>query len=117
MDTVRRKRRDFFQNIAIVVLMLSAVALFVQTQLYNLNQDNDYFRSLSAGSTASQSAPTSLADLSAPVRIAVTGDHHRQGIHRVPPLPAAGRTGLCPDIYPLLRRRVPLRHLRCFHLL
>ena len=79
MDTVRRKRRDFFQNIAIVVLMLSAVALFVQTQLYNLNQDNDYFRSLSAGSTASQSAPTSLADLSAPVRIAVTGDYGHYG--------------------------------------
>ena len=79
MDTVRRKRRDFFQNIAIVVLMLSAVALFVQTQLYNLNQDNDYFRSLSAGSTASQSTPTSLADLSAPVRIAITGDYGHYG--------------------------------------
>lgn len=79
MDTVRRKRRDFLQNIAIVVLTLSAVALFVQTQLYNLNQDNDYFRSLSAGSTASQSTPTSLADLSAPVRIAVTGDYGHYG--------------------------------------
>ena len=60
MDTVRRKRRDFFQNIAIVVLMLSAVALFVQTQLYNLNQDNDYFRSLSAGSTPPNRPPPAL---------------------------------------------------------
>lgn len=79
MDTVRRKRRDFLQNIAIVVLTLSAVALFVQTQLYNLDQDNDYFPSLSAGSAASQSTPTSLADLSAPVRVAVTGDYGHYG--------------------------------------
>lgn len=79
MDTARRKRRDFLQNIAIVVLTLSAVALFVQTQLYTLDLDDDYFRSLSTSSTAIQPVPTSLADLSAPVRIAVTGDYGHYG--------------------------------------
>lgn len=79
MDTARRKRRDFLQNIAIVVLTLSAVALFVQTQLYTLDRDGDYFRSLSTSSTATQPTPTSLADLSAPVRIAVTGDYGHYG--------------------------------------
>lgn len=127
MDTVRRKRRDFFQNIAIVVLMLSAVALFVQTQLYNLNQDNDYFRSLSAGSTASQSAPTSLADLSSPVRIAVTGDYGHYGNVQMTTTDKAfteslrsllrGALGSAQTFTPCSGRRVPLRHLRCFHLL
>ena len=36
MDQRRKKRRAVLQNIAIVLLTASAVALCVQTQLYNL---------------------------------------------------------------------------------
>lgn len=38
-DNARRKRRDLIQNIAIVVLSLSAVLLFAQSQIHNLISD------------------------------------------------------------------------------
>ncbi len=72
MDAVKRKHRDFIQNIAIVLLSLSAAALFTQAQLYQpeAQTDGSYFsQPLSPGSTA----PTELTDLAAPVRVAVTG--------------------------------------------
>ncbi len=79
MEDSRRQRRDFLQNIIIVVLVLSAVALFAQTQLYNLGP-NRYISQLtgtaSTGEAASVPQPT---DLVAPVRVAVTGTYGRCG--------------------------------------
>ena len=76
MDASRRRRRDFIQNIAIVLLSLSAVALFTQTQLYNLGrpEDGSYFGQTSASASGVQS-PQGLTDLAAPVRVAVTSSH------------------------------------------
>lgn len=77
MDAGRRKRRDFFQNIAIVLLALSAVFLFAQTQLYTLgvNAGSGYLRHLAgdSGQTPDTSQAAALTSLSAPVRLAVTG--------------------------------------------
>ena len=76
MDERRRKRRDFFQNIAIVLLALSAAFLIAQTQLYSLgvNAGSSYFQYLSGStSQAPDGAQTPLTSLSAPVRLAVTG--------------------------------------------
>ena len=76
MDERRRKRRDFFQNIAIVLLTLSAAFLIAQTQLYSLgvNAGSGYFQYLSGStSQAPGGAQTALTSLSAPVRLAVTG--------------------------------------------
>lgn len=76
MDERGRKRRDFLQNITIVLLALSAVFLFAQTQLYSLGMDagSSYLQYLS-GDTArtADDAQTALTSLSAPVRLAVTG--------------------------------------------
>ena len=76
MDERRRKRRDFLQNISIVLLTLSAVFLIAQTQLYTLgvNAGSGYLRNLAGD--AAQAPPSSqaaLTSLSAPVRLAVTG--------------------------------------------
>lgn len=76
MDERRRRRRDFFQNIAIVLLTLSAAFLIAQTQLYSLgvNAGSGYFQYLSGStSQAPDDAQTALTSLSAPVRLAVTG--------------------------------------------
>lgn len=78
MAAVKRKRRDFIQNIVIVVLTISAVALFAQSQLYNLESSNGGLGSLLT--TTSVSTSTGAADLnslSAPVRVAVTGAYGR----------------------------------------
>lgn len=76
MDERRRKHWDFLQNITIVLLALSAIFLFAQTQLYSLGIDagSSYLRYLSgdAAQTADASQ-TALTSLSAPVRLAVTG--------------------------------------------
>ena len=76
MDERRRKRRDFLQNISIVLLTLSAVFLIAQTQLYTLgvNAGSGYLRNL-AGDAAQALPPSqaALTSLSAPVRLAVTG--------------------------------------------
>lgn len=83
MDAVRHKRRDFFQNIAIVLLTLSAVALFTQTQLYNLRDGNGrYLEDLLSSSKSilpGGSATPELRGFSAPVRVAVTGTYGRYG--------------------------------------
>ena len=75
MEEQRRNRRNLVQNILITLLSLSAVALFAQTQLYSLN--------LSAGETLPASGPSlsaaPAAELTAPVRVAVTGDYGRYG--------------------------------------
>lgn len=74
MEQRDRKRRDFLQNITIVLLTISAVFLIAQTQLYTLGVDagSDYLRYLSAPQTPAVSE-TALTSLSAPVRLAVTG--------------------------------------------
>ena len=75
MDPKRRTRRDFLQNITIVLLSLSAVFLFTQTQLYSLGVDagSDYLRYLGGAQTSAVSETAALTSLSAPVRLAVTG--------------------------------------------
>ena len=75
MEEQRRSRRNLIQNILITLLSLSAVMLFAQTQFYSLN--------LPDGGTAPQAGPSlsasPAADLTAPVRVAVTGDYGRYG--------------------------------------
>lgn len=76
MDEKRRSRRDFLQNIAIVLLSLSAVLLMARTQLYTagIHTGSGYLRYLAGDSGhASDSPQAALAALSAPVRLAVTG--------------------------------------------
>lgn len=76
MSGEQRKRRDFLQNIIIVLLALSAMFLIAQTQLYTLgiNAGSSYFQYL-AGEPAQPAdvSQTALTSLSAPVRVAVTG--------------------------------------------
>lgn len=83
MKTAPHKRRDFLQNITIVLLTLSAVALFAQTQLYNLQDGSrGYLTGLLGTSSAISSgtaSPTELWDFSAPVRVAITGSYGRYG--------------------------------------
>lgn len=74
MEEQRRNRRNLVQNIVITLLSLSAVVLFTQTQLYSL--DLTTVQPPSAG--PSQSAAPA-AELTAPVRAAVTGDYGRYG--------------------------------------
>lgn len=74
MEEQRRNRRNLVQNLLITLLSLSAVVLFTQTQLYNLN--------LATGETAAAGPAQSSAPaeaLTAPVRAAVTGDYGRYG--------------------------------------
>lgn len=82
MAAVRHKHRDFIQNIAIVALSLSAVALFAQTQLFHLASGQDGVLSrLMGGETAQPtiSTPQALTDLTVPVRVAVSGTYGRYG--------------------------------------
>lgn len=82
MDEKRRSRRDFRQNITIVVLSLSAVILFSQTQLYGLASTTfgQYFSELldTPAQTETSSVSTTAA-LSTPVHVAVTGAYGRFG--------------------------------------
>ncbi|MCI8479394.1 MAG: hypothetical protein HFG08_00700 [Oscillibacter sp.] len=75
MKKIQFRRRDFFQNAAIVLLFLLAVALFTQTQLYSLEAGAGYLDSLLEGDASQNtSAPSEiLAGFAAPVRTAVTG--------------------------------------------
>ncbi|WP_325200690.1 hypothetical protein [Oscillibacter sp.] len=73
MEELRRDRRNLVQNILITLLALSAAVLFTQTQLYNLNLTTS-----EAPSGPAQSAAPA-AELTAPVRTAVTGDYGRCG--------------------------------------
>ena len=81
MGTVRHRRRDLIQNISIVLLSLSAVALFLQTQLVARPDGQDgYLDRLGASSTsAADGAVTDLRALAAPVRVAVSGAYGRYG--------------------------------------
>ena len=79
-STTRRGRYDIIQNIAIVVLSLSAVLLFAQSQIYNLISDqgtlSDQLIGISTGTS-----PSSETVLTAPVRVAVTGAYDRYGAY------------------------------------
>lgn len=80
MEEKQRKRRDFLQNITIALLSVSAVILFAQTQLYNLGVDigSSYFNRLTGTSVQTDSTTAGqLSDLTAPVRVAVTGTYGR----------------------------------------
>lgn len=68
--------RNLIQNLAITLLSVSAVALFAQTQLYSLDLTENREQAAGAVSQITGAAP---ADLTAPVRIAVTGDYGRYG--------------------------------------
>lgn len=73
MEELRRDRRNLVQNILITLLSLSAVVLFAQTQLYNLNLTGG------SGEMAPAQSAAPAAELTAPVRAAVTGDYGRHG--------------------------------------
>ena len=77
MEERRRNRRNFVQNVLITLLSLSAVALFMQTQMYSLNLPAGYDEGAAGPSQAVSTAPA--ASLSAPVRAAVTGAYGRYG--------------------------------------
>lgn len=76
MEEQRRNRRNLVQNVIITLLSLSALLLFTQTQLYSLDLTGGYDQ---AASAPSQTVSAASADLSAPVRVAVTGDFGRYG--------------------------------------
>ncbi len=73
MEEQRRNRRNLAQNLVITVLALSAAVLFAQTQLYNLDLTTG--QPAATAGTSQSAAPA--ADLTAPVRVAVTGDYGR----------------------------------------
>lgn len=75
------RQRDFLQNITIALLSVTAVLLFTQTQVHNLNADSSYLFLLSGADTATSAdtAVQSNGSLSAPVRVAVTGPYGRYG--------------------------------------
>ncbi len=78
MDQKAKKRRNRLQNIAIVLLSVSAVALFVQTQLFNLRGDGGYLSGLlSSGSVQKTQIVSGLSDVELPARVAVTGAYGR----------------------------------------
>ena len=70
MEEQRRARRNLAQNIIITLLSVLAVVLLAQTQLASLELPGPY-------DEAAPSQPVSAAPdagLTAPVRVAVTGD-------------------------------------------
>jgi len=77
MNETTRNRRDFLQNIAITLLSLSAVVLFVQSQLHLLGSASSFFDLFAP--PAPQSEYTAASSLSVPVQAAVTGAYGRYG--------------------------------------
>lgn len=72
----QQKWRDLVQNIIIVLLSVSAVVLFAQTQLYSLGLHES---AAALGGTAQPTAAEAPQSLTAPVRVAVTGTYGRYG--------------------------------------
>ena len=79
MDAARHKRRNLIQNIAIALLSVSAVLLFAQLQLYNLDtrEDSRYLDRLMG--TLPADTPTELREFPAPVRVVLTDSYGRYG--------------------------------------
>lgn len=72
----KRSSLDTLQNIAITVLTVTAVLLFLRTQLYTIAPDGGALDAFLNGPTASPDDPSVVAasELRAPVRVAVSGD-------------------------------------------
>lgn len=68
--------RDMGQNLLIVLLSISAVVLFTQTQLYSLGLHD---RAALSGTAQPVADAAQAAVLTAPVRVAVTGTYGRYG--------------------------------------
>ena len=83
MDAARRKRRNLIQNIAITCLAVSAVFLFAQLQLYNLDstEDSHYLERLTG--TLPDQSPTQLREFPVPVRVVITDSYGRYGSLRL----------------------------------
>ena len=77
--SVWRRRRNLVQNIAIALLSVSAVLLFAQLQLYNLDtrEDSRYLDRLMG--TLPADTPTELREFPAPVRVVLTDSYGRYG--------------------------------------
>lgn len=75
------RRRDFIQNITITLLALSAMLLFSQTQFFQLGTSaaGGTWRRITAPASETGSAATLTETLSAPARLAVTGEYGRYG--------------------------------------
>lgn len=82
MNDRKSSRRDFIQNISIAVLTVSAVLLFVQSQIYHLGTSSSFSRLFSGPDIQSGTVISQQQDedsLSAPVRIAVANTYGRYG--------------------------------------
>lgn len=82
MNKNQLDRRDFFQNILIVVLSFTSVLLIAQTQLYHLGSITlrEHLDFLLEDSTQTGTpAATAAAIPAAPVHVAVTGTYGRYG--------------------------------------
>lgn len=78
MEVRKKERISRIQNIAILLLSISAVGLFAQTQLYNRGAGtSSYLSGLFSRAETSHSGISSLTDLAAPVRVCVTGAYGR----------------------------------------
>ena len=79
MDAARHKRRNLIQNIVIACLTVSAVFLFAQLQLYNLDttEDPHYLERLTG--TLPDESPSQLREFPAPVRVVITDSDGRYG--------------------------------------
>jgi len=71
-----RSKLDTLQNIAITVLTVTAVLLFLRTQLYTIAPDGGTLDTLLGGPAAVTDGPAAVTstELRAPVRVAVSGD-------------------------------------------
>ena len=80
MENKRRNRLNFLQNISIVLLSLSAVVLFAQTQFYNLGRDlSEGFSFLDPSSVGVSTPITQTFTLAAPLRVTVSDTYGRYG--------------------------------------
>ena len=72
----KRSKLDTLQNIAITVLTVTAVLLFLRTQLYTVAPDGGALEALLGGPAAAPDLSTAVTatELRAPVRVAVSGD-------------------------------------------
>ena len=76
MNQNQRDRRNFFQNILITLLSLSAVLLFIATQI---NNREVLFSPLPENNVSSGNSREENSSLAAPVRVAVSGSYGRFG--------------------------------------
>ncbi len=82
MDHQTKARRDRLQNLLIVLLSVSAVLLFAQNQMANLNRtwSDGHWGSLLDPAPTPVNEVNTLADLAAPVRVSVAAANGRCGL-------------------------------------